>query len=299
MATTDNIAYGASTAITCTMTALASSATAGRSCVAIDNGTNKFVDAMLTIKVATSAAALANDLACYVYLYGSEDGTTYGASSAEAVGTDVAVTLGNPTNMRGPYVIATTASSVTYPLVIGSIASVFGGVLPRKWGYVIAELQRAGARHRLQRKLYRHHLPRIRRKGPSAIPQIEGMVAEATARHANQLQRPASQRTVCRMVARRRRRRPDFRCDRSEQARCAIYGRLEPPFRHARQARPCAAVQRLDEFRPDAGHEPELCGWVRCRGGRNRQAAFNSGTVRGTWGQLSSARELSCQVLFR
>ena len=137
MATTDNIAYATSTAITCTLASLASSATAARGCLAVDNTTNKYDDAMLTVAVKTSASALANDKACYVYLYGSEDGTVYNGSSSEAQGTDAAVTLDSPTNMRGPYVIACPAVSQTYRLVIGSVASAFGGVLPRKWGFVL------------------------------------------------------------------------------------------------------------------------------------------------------------------
>jgi len=131
------ITYGTSTAITCTLASLASSATAGRSCAAIDNTSDKFVDAMLYIAVKTSSSALANDKACYVYLYGSEDGTNVNGSSAEAEGTNAAVTFDSPTNLKGPYIIACPASSVTYKLVIGSIAAAFGGVMPRKWGFVL------------------------------------------------------------------------------------------------------------------------------------------------------------------
>ena len=137
MSTTDKIAYGTSTAITCTLASLPSSASAGQSCLAVDNTTNLFDDAMLTIAVKTSASALANDKACYVYLYGSEDGTVFNGSSSEAEGTNIAVTLDSPTNLRGPYVISCPASSVTYRLVVGSVAAVFGGVLPRKWGFVL------------------------------------------------------------------------------------------------------------------------------------------------------------------
>lgn len=136
MATTDNIQYATSTAITCTLASLASSSTAGRGCAAVDNTTNKYDDAMLTVAVKTSASALANDKACYGYLYGSEDGTVYSGSSAEAQGTDAAMTLDSPTNMKGPYVLACPASSTTYRLVIGSVAAAFGGVLPRKWGFM-------------------------------------------------------------------------------------------------------------------------------------------------------------------
>ena len=137
MATTDNIAYATSTAITCTLASLASSSTAGRSCVAVDNTTNKYDDAMLTVAVKTAAGALANDKACYVYIFGSEDGTVYSGSSAEAPGTDIAVTFDAPTNLKGPFAISCPASATTYRLVVGSIATVFGGVMPRKWGFVL------------------------------------------------------------------------------------------------------------------------------------------------------------------
>ena len=135
--TTDKISYATSTGITCTLASLASSATAGRSCAAVDNTTNLYDDAMLYIAVKTSASALANDKACYVYLFGSEDGTNYNGSSAEAEGTDAAVTFDSPTNLKGPFVLSCPAVSTTYKLVIGSVASAFGGIMPRKWGFVL------------------------------------------------------------------------------------------------------------------------------------------------------------------
>jgi hypothetical protein len=136
MSTTDKIAYSANTTITCTLASLASSATAGRSCAAVDNSTNLYDDALLTIQVKTSSSALGNDKACYIYLYGAGADGVYSASSAEAVGTDVGVTLDSPTNLRGPVVISCPAVSTSYRVVI-PIAAVFGGVLPTKWGYVL------------------------------------------------------------------------------------------------------------------------------------------------------------------
>jgi hypothetical protein len=137
MTTTDKIQYSSNTTITCTLASLASSSTAGRGSAFVDNSSNLYVDAQLTIAVKTSASALANDKACYVYLYGCGADSIYNGSSAEAEGTDAAVTLDSPTNLKGPFVIACPASSVTYRLVIGSVASVFGGVLPYKWGFVL------------------------------------------------------------------------------------------------------------------------------------------------------------------
>lgn len=135
MATTDKILYGTSTAITCTFASLASSATAGQGCAAVDNSTNLFDDALLTIGVKT-AGTQGSDNACYIYLFGSEDGTVYNASSAEAVGTNAAVTLDSITNLKGPFVLSCPVTATTYRTVI-SVASAFGGVLPRKWGFVL------------------------------------------------------------------------------------------------------------------------------------------------------------------
>lgn len=137
MTTTDKIAYSSNTTITCTLNSLASSTTAARSCAAVVNSTNLYDDAILTIAVTTSASALAAPFACYVYLYGSGADGVYNGSSAEAEGTDIGITLGVPTNLLGPFVLNCPASSVVYRLVIGSIASVFGGVLPYGWGFVL------------------------------------------------------------------------------------------------------------------------------------------------------------------
>lgn len=131
------ITYGTSTAIACTLLSLGSSASAGRGSANVNNAVDLFDDAMLTIAVKTAAGVLANDKACYVYIYGSEDGTIYNGSSAEAEGTDIAVTLDSPSNLKGPFVIACPASSVTYRLLVGSIAALFGGVMPRRWGFVV------------------------------------------------------------------------------------------------------------------------------------------------------------------
>ena len=135
MATTDNIAYATSNAITITLNSLASSSTAGRGGAAVDNTSNKYDDALVYVqfKVGTGVA---NDRAIYVYVYGSEDGTNYDGSSAENVGTDAAVTLDTVTNLRGPVPVSVSTNSITVKKVF-SVASFFGGVMPRKWGVVV------------------------------------------------------------------------------------------------------------------------------------------------------------------
>lgn len=134
--TTNKILYGTSTAITCTLASLASSSTAGRSSVAVDNSSTLFDDALVTVAVKTNGSAPTGAKAVFAYVYGSEDGTNYDGSSAEAEGTDIAVTFDSPTNLKGPVLISCPAASTTYKKMF-AVASLFGGVLPRKWGLVI------------------------------------------------------------------------------------------------------------------------------------------------------------------
>ena len=125
--------FGTSTSITITLNSLASSATAGRESTAIDNGTNKFLDALVYVTVNVGAGTPANDKCAYVYAYGSEDGTNY---TDNATGSDAAITLRDPTNLKLVAVIAMPTASATYKVVF-SIAQAFGGILPRKWGIVV------------------------------------------------------------------------------------------------------------------------------------------------------------------
>lgn len=124
-------AFGTSTAITCTMASLASAA--ARQSTVVDNGTNKFVDALVNISVKTSASAPSGEKAVYVYVYGSEDGTNY---SGEASGSDASYTISSPTNLTLLGRIECPAASTTYKGVF-SVGFAFGGRLPRKWGIII------------------------------------------------------------------------------------------------------------------------------------------------------------------
>lgn len=138
MATTDKIEYTSTgTAITCTLNSLASSATAGRQSNVVDNSSNLYVDALLMATVVTGTGTLANDFTVYVYLWGSDDGTNYEGGSDENAGNgDSAMTIDSPTNLRGPIAIPTPSSNVTYKKMI-SVAQVFGGVMPVKWGVTV------------------------------------------------------------------------------------------------------------------------------------------------------------------
>lgn len=134
MATVSTITYGTSTAITCTINSLAASATAGRQCTVIDNTSNKFDDALLTIIVTTGTVA--SPVAVSVYIFGSEDGTNYDQDDGVMGTSDAAYTVNAASNLRGPVQISAPTTSKIYNKVI-PIAAFFGGVMPRKWGFVI------------------------------------------------------------------------------------------------------------------------------------------------------------------
>jgi hypothetical protein len=120
---------------TCTLASLASSATAGRESTAIDNTSDLFLDVLVMLKVKTSASALANDKAVYVYVYGTVDGgTTY---TDTATGSDAAITLTDPTEMVQLGTVFCPASSTTYKGGPWSVARAFGGFVPAKWGIVV------------------------------------------------------------------------------------------------------------------------------------------------------------------
>lgn len=134
MATVSTITYGTSTAITCTINSLAASATVGRQCTVVDNTTNKYDDALLSIIITTGTVA--TPVAVWVYLFGSEDGTNFDQDDAVTGGGDNTYTINASSNLRGPVSISAPTSSKVYNKVI-PIAAFFGGVMPRKWGFVI------------------------------------------------------------------------------------------------------------------------------------------------------------------
>lgn len=136
MATVSSL-YGTSNqAFTITMSTLANATNAsgaGRASTAIDNTSNLFLDALVVVKITTSASALANDKAVYVYAYGTADGgTTY---SDGVTGTDATFTATNPPNLRLLGVINAVATSTAYVGGPWSMANALG-VLPQKWGIV-------------------------------------------------------------------------------------------------------------------------------------------------------------------
>ena len=140
MATTAKITYGASTTTVITLTTLAASTTgAGRQSLALDNTTNLFLDAMLYVECAVTTGTIGMDKCVYVYLYGSEDGTTFNEDTVTGTDGTIAFNItGNNLILGGVINFATSATGLcAQNIIIPSVATCFGGTMPRKWGFVI------------------------------------------------------------------------------------------------------------------------------------------------------------------
>lgn len=123
-------------ALACELASLASSTTAGRSCVAFVNTTFLFPDVGMTVRLRTNGSEPTGVKGAYIYVYVSVDGTNFSGSSGEAVGTDAAVTFAAETALHGPFFLPMPAASTTYQLDLPSFAAMFG-VVPAKGGVVI------------------------------------------------------------------------------------------------------------------------------------------------------------------
>ena len=104
-------------------------------------------DTQVKVRIATSAFTPVAASGVAIYAVGSEDGTNWpgAASGTEVLGADAAVTLstlGN--NMRFLGFLQCHTSGGTFTSEPLSLASAFGGVVPRKWAIVIVNQLPAG-----------------------------------------------------------------------------------------------------------------------------------------------------------
>lgn len=151
--------YATPATITISLASLATSATrvAGQESTAIDNGTNLYVDALVSGKITTGTTPTVNKQ-IDVWVYAAHDETpTYpdvldGTDSAETI------TSENVRNsaLRLAHVVQIDATSDrAYWVAPFSVAALFGGILPRRWGLFIAHdtavaLNATGTNHELK-----------------------------------------------------------------------------------------------------------------------------------------------------
>lgn len=125
-----NVAYGSSTALTWTPESLANAAYDFST--AVDNGTNLYVDVLVSGKMTTGTSPTASRT-IVIFAYG-EDGN--GQYTSGISGTDGG-TPGTGEQVQCPVVAVIptdNTSNHTYEWGPVSLASLFGGILPKKWG---------------------------------------------------------------------------------------------------------------------------------------------------------------------
>ena len=137
------VGYSTPASITLDLTSLGSSAdfTAGRESTAVDNTTDKLIDALVSGSVTVGTGPTANTVIA-VYVYAQHDDTpTYqdvfdGTDSAETV-TSAGV-LSGVTRLLGTLSVDTTTSDRIYYLAPSSVRACFGGTLPKRWGLFVS-----------------------------------------------------------------------------------------------------------------------------------------------------------------
>ncbi len=141
------IAFGTPTALTKTNANLADSATAGWKSNSVDNSSNLYLDALVSIELAAVNTAPGSSKAIFLYAYSLIEGSAYASTGDGTIdGTEGTVTF--PSFLTLPVVLPV-LGVVGYPVQnkainspVFSVASCFGGILPPKWG--IAMINHSG-----------------------------------------------------------------------------------------------------------------------------------------------------------
>lgn len=139
MASTIKTQYGtAAQAITITLgdnsNGLANNA--ARESNVVDNSSNLFLDALVMLKTKTGASGVNAAGTILVYAWGTVDPATP-LYPDTVTGSDAAITLTSPPNVRLIGVVNAVANATVYKGGPFSVAQAFGGNLPTKWGIII------------------------------------------------------------------------------------------------------------------------------------------------------------------
>lgn len=152
--------YDAEQTLTCTLASLASSTTkvAGRSSAAFDNTTTRALDCLLSGKITTGTSPTVNRT-IQIWIYPEVDNGGSPAYPDVFDGTDANDTVTSENVRNSALRLAATInvdsnSNRTYGFGPVSIASLFGGVMPEKWGVWVVHdtgvaLNSTGSNHAL------------------------------------------------------------------------------------------------------------------------------------------------------
>lgn len=142
MATT-TVNYSSNTTITMDLASLATSSTfvAGRESSQIDNTSNKYIDCLVSGTVSVGTTPTANTTIA-IYVYGAD--TSLATTPLDTLdGTDSAETLTNTgilnaLRLGASIAVPAATSDVQYIVLPFSVATLFGGVMPKFWGLYVA-----------------------------------------------------------------------------------------------------------------------------------------------------------------
>lgn len=143
-------AYGTGKVSLLGSVSLSSSATAGKQSATIDNGSNKYLDALVQVQVTMpTSGSPANDKRLYVYAYGTADPSgnlqpkevTAAGAQATIGGSEADYTMnnyGSPLRLIGSIALTHIISGSAGVVISNpmSVAAAFGGRLPQEWGIV-------------------------------------------------------------------------------------------------------------------------------------------------------------------
>lgn len=140
------ITYSSNTAITFDISSLGTSSTfvAGRESSQIDNTSNLYVDAIVNVKGITGHASTAPTVGQMINLWVWGADTSLGTTAIDVLdGTDSAETLGhvsvlNSLKLAGSAMVTVASAGLVYYIQPFSVASLFGGVMPKFWGLYLA-----------------------------------------------------------------------------------------------------------------------------------------------------------------
>lgn len=135
------LVYGTETALTITLNSLGESATraAGRESTAVVNTSNLFLDCLLGGVITTAASVTSGEI-IEVWVYGQYEDTP--AYPGGVTGSDAALTPATP---KGTYlklaasITLDSTSSKAYYFGPISVAALFGGTLPPRWGVWVTQ----------------------------------------------------------------------------------------------------------------------------------------------------------------
>ena len=162
MATT-TVNYSSNTAITFDISSLAGSASfvAGRESNEIDNTTDKYLDALVIVDGITGHASTAPTVGQQINLYVWGSDTSLATTPIDVLdGTDSAETLGhvsvlNSLRFAGTTLVTVATAGLKYYIQPFSVASKFGGVMPKYWGLFLSH-NHTGALAAAQSALFRY-----------------------------------------------------------------------------------------------------------------------------------------------